>query len=182
MTRQDNEAAEKTPLRPLDLNPERAGRTFRAPYGIVDIGSNSVRLVVYDQLSRAPLPRFNEKLLCRLGDGLAETGEINPEGFRRTVNALRRFRAVADAMGQRLARLSARAQVLAVTHAPQVAARAQNHYRIVKTDVGVGERVATRVSRLGAIERREEIARMLAGAEITREARAAAESLIEKAE
>ena len=90
--------------------------------------------------------------------------------------------AVADAMGQRLARLSARAQVLAVTHAPQVAARAQNHYRIVKTDVGVGERVATRVSRLGAIERREEIARMLAGAEITREARAAAESLIEKAE
>jgi DNA repair protein RecN (Recombination protein N) len=90
--------------------------------------------------------------------------------------------AVADAMGQRLARLSARAQVLAVTHAPQVAARAQNHYRIVKSDVGAGERVATRVSRLGAIERREEIARMLAGAEITREARAAAGSLIEKAE
>ena len=52
--------------------------------------------------------------------------------------------AVADAMGQRLARLSARAQVLAVTHAPQVAARAQNHYRIVKSDVGAGERVATR--------------------------------------
>ena len=90
--------------------------------------------------------------------------------------------AVADAMGQRLARLSARAQVLAVTHAPQVAARAQNHYRIVKSDVGAGERVATRVARLEAIERREEIARMLAGAEITREARAAAESLIEKAE
>jgi DNA repair protein RecN (Recombination protein N) len=90
--------------------------------------------------------------------------------------------AVADAMGQRLARLSARAQVLAVTHAPQVAARAQNHYRIVKSDVGGGERVATGVSRLAAAERREEIARMLAGAEITHEARAAALSLIEKAE
>jgi len=90
--------------------------------------------------------------------------------------------AVADAMGQRLARLSARAQVVAVTHAPQVAARAMNHFRIVKRDVGAGERVATHVSRLGAIERREEIARMLAGAEVTREARAAAESLIEKAE
>jgi DNA repair protein RecN (Recombination protein N) len=90
--------------------------------------------------------------------------------------------AVADAMGQRLARLSARAQVLAVTHAPQVAARAMNHFRIVKRDVGAGERVATHVSRLSAAERREEIARMLAGAEITREARAAAESLIEKAE
>ena len=89
--------------------------------------------------------------------------------------------AVADAMGQRLARLSTRAQVLAVTHAPQVAARAQSHYRIAKRDVGKGERVVTSVSRLGAGERREEIARMLAGAEITREARAAATSLIEKA-
>jgi DNA repair protein RecN (Recombination protein N) len=90
--------------------------------------------------------------------------------------------AVADAMGQRLARLSAGAQVLAVTHAPQVAARAHNHYRIAKSDIGAGERVATGVSRLGATERREEIARMLAGAEITHEARAAALSLIEKAE
>ena len=89
--------------------------------------------------------------------------------------------AVADAMGQRLARLAARAQVLAVTHAPQVAARAQSHYRIVKSAVGKGERVVTSVARLGASERREEIARMLAGAEITREARAAAVSLIEKA-
>jgi DNA repair protein RecN (Recombination protein N) len=89
--------------------------------------------------------------------------------------------AVADAMGQRLARLSARAQVLAVTHAPQVAARAQNHYRIVKSAVGKGERVVTSVALLGAGERREEIARMLAGAEITHEARAAAVSLIEKA-
>ena len=84
-------------------------------------------------------------------------------------------------MGQRLARLSLRAQVLAVTHAPQVAARAQSHYRIAKSDVGEGERVVTSVSRLGAGERREEIARMLAGAQITREARAAAASLIEKA-
>ena len=89
--------------------------------------------------------------------------------------------AVADAMGQRLSRLSRRAQVLAVTHAPQVAARAQSHYRIAKGDVGKGDRVITSVSRLGAGERREEIARMLAGAEITREARAAAVSLIERA-
>ena len=89
--------------------------------------------------------------------------------------------AVADAMGQRLARLSERAQVLAVTHAAQVAARARNHFRIVKANVGKGERVATRVLFLSSSERREEIARMLAGAEITREARAAATSLIEKA-
>jgi len=87
--------------------------------------------------------------------------------------------AVADAIGQRLARLASRAQVLAVTHAPQVAARSQRHFKIVKHEVGAG--VATRVLTLGAAERREEIARMLAGAEITREARAAAKSLIEKA-
>ena len=70
----------------------------RPPYGIIDIGSNSVRLVVYDQLSRAPLPRFNEKSLCRLGEGLAETGAIREENFRRTVEATRRFAAIAEAM------------------------------------------------------------------------------------
>src|SRR5579871_2115818 len=97
----ENEAAvgEAAALRRLDLDPERAGRAARAPYAIVDIGSNSVRLVVYDQLGRAPLPRFNEKSLCRLGDGLAQTGAIAPENFRRTVEATRRFRAIADAMG-----------------------------------------------------------------------------------
>ena len=90
--------------------------------------------------------------------------------------------AVADAIGQRLARLAAKAQVLAVTHAPQVAARSQQHFRIVKDDVGKGERVATQRDRARArSSAREEIARMLAGAEITSEARAAAKSLIEKA-
>ena len=79
----------------------------RKPYGIVDIGSNSVRLVVYDELGRAPLPRFNEKSMCRLGEGLAETGAIAEENFRRTVEAVRRFRAIADAMG--VARLDATA-------------------------------------------------------------------------
>ncbi len=89
--------------------------------------------------------------------------------------------AVADAIGQRLARLALGAQVLAVTHAPQVAARALSHFKIAKGAVGKGERVATRVQLLDANARREEIARMLAGAEITVEARAAAKSLIENA-
>ena len=89
--------------------------------------------------------------------------------------------AVADAIGQRLARLAERAQVLAVTHAPQVAARSNSHFRIAKSDVGRGERVATRVLSLDAPARREEIARMLAGATITEEARAAAKRLIENA-
>jgi DNA repair protein RecN (Recombination protein N) len=89
--------------------------------------------------------------------------------------------AVADAIGVRLARLGRRAQVIAVTHAPQVAARADRHYLISKSALDRGKRVATRVAEVAADKRREEIARMLAGAEITAEARAAAERLIKAA-
>jgi DNA repair protein RecN (Recombination protein N) len=89
--------------------------------------------------------------------------------------------AVADAIGQRLARLSRKVQVMAVTHAPQVAARAQSHFLIAKEGVKGSDRVATRVLPLSEEPRREEIARMLAGATITDEARAAAGRLLEAA-
>jgi len=89
--------------------------------------------------------------------------------------------ATADAIGVRLARLASGVQVIAVTHAPQVAARADRHYLITKDALAKGKRVATRVVELEAEPRREEIARMLAGAEITAEARAAAERLIRAA-
>ena len=89
--------------------------------------------------------------------------------------------AVADAIGMRLAELARGVQVLAVTHAPQVAARADRHYLIAKDALEKGKRVATRVTELASERRREEIARMLAGAEITNEARAAAERLIKAA-
>ncbi|MCA0406408.1 MAG: DNA repair protein RecN [Proteobacteria bacterium] len=87
--------------------------------------------------------------------------------------------AVADAIGARLARLAEKVQVLAVTHAPQVAARASTHFNIAKGEVGEEKRVATRVIRLEPAARREEIARMLSGAAITDEARAAAAKLLE---
>jgi len=89
--------------------------------------------------------------------------------------------AVADAIGARLARLATKVQVMAVTHAPQVAARADQHLLISKDALDKGKRVATRVDHLAAEHRREEIARMLAGAEITAEARAAADRLIKAA-
>lgn len=85
--------------------------------------------------------------------------------------------AVADAIGQRLARLSSRVQVLSVTHAPQVAARASTHFLIAKAAIGE-DRVATSIRVMETAERQEEIARMLAGASITEEARAAAERLL----
>ena len=89
--------------------------------------------------------------------------------------------AVADSIGVRLARLASGVQVIAVTHAPQVAARAERHYLISKDAFARGKRVATRIAELQGERRREEIARMLAGAEITAEARAAAERLIRAA-
>jgi DNA repair protein RecN (Recombination protein N) len=86
--------------------------------------------------------------------------------------------AVADAIGQRLKRLSSTVQVLSVTHAPQVAARAATHLLISKGPVEGSETVATRVARMDDSARTEEIARMLAGASVTDEARAAAARLL----
>jgi DNA repair protein RecN (Recombination protein N) len=84
--------------------------------------------------------------------------------------------ATAAAVGERLARVAERVQVLVVTHSPQVAARGGAHLRVVK-QVGRG-RTATRVEHLNAAARREEIARMLAGETVTDAARAAADDLL----
>ncbi|MDF2798410.1 MAG: recN [Devosia sp.] len=86
--------------------------------------------------------------------------------------------AVADAIGRRLERLANKVQVLAVTHAPQVAARAQRHLLIEKQAVEEGAFVRTHVKPLDTPARREEVARMLAGAKVTEEARAAASKLL----
>jgi DNA repair protein RecN (Recombination protein N) len=90
--------------------------------------------------------------------------------------------ATAAAVGERLARLAARVQVIAVTHAPQVAAVASGHLLIAKEPVRgkAGEAMATRVAVLEGDQRREEIARMLAGQTITEEARKAAERLMSR--
>jgi DNA repair protein RecN (Recombination protein N) len=85
--------------------------------------------------------------------------------------------AVASAIGERLARLAAGGQLLVVTHSPQVAARGETHYVIAKSSDGMVTR--TGVVRLDAPGRQEEIARMLSGAEITSEARAQADRLLE---
>jgi DNA repair protein RecN (Recombination protein N) len=87
--------------------------------------------------------------------------------------------AVASAIGERLARLADRSQVLVVTHSPQVAARASHHYRIEKSHAPDGTR--TTVRKLSPDERREEIARMLSGASVTEEARAQASRLLDAA-
>jgi DNA repair protein RecN (Recombination protein N) len=85
--------------------------------------------------------------------------------------------AVADAVGLRLRRLAVTGQVLVVTHSPQVAARGDVHWKVLKRDAAAG--VRTSVHTLSAAEREEELARMLAGAEVTEAARAAARALME---
>jgi len=68
------------------------------PVAIIDIGSNSVRLVVYEGVSRAPTPLFNEKVLCGLGRGIAATGQLQAEGVVKALAAIRRFRVLCESM------------------------------------------------------------------------------------
>ncbi|MCC6303729.1 MAG: Ppx/GppA family phosphatase [Rhodobacteraceae bacterium] len=70
-----------------------------ARVGVVDVGSNSVRLVVFDGAARSPAYFYNEKVMCALGQGLAESGRLNPVGRTRALAALRRFALLAAGMG-----------------------------------------------------------------------------------
>ncbi len=67
--------------------------------GVIDVGSNSVRMVVFDGAARSPAYFYNEKIMCGLGKGLAETGRLNPEGRKRALAALKRFALLAEGMG-----------------------------------------------------------------------------------
>ena len=71
----------------------------RKPVAVIDIGSNSVRQVIYEGLTRAPAVLFNEKVLCGLGKGLSDTGYLDELAVERSINAIRRFRALARQVG-----------------------------------------------------------------------------------
>ncbi|TXM75029.1 exopolyphosphatase [Methylobacterium sp. WL103] len=77
---------------------DREPALVNAPVAIIDIGSNSVRLVAYDGLSRAPTPLYNEKVLCGLGRNVLTTGRLNDEAVRRALAALARFRVLCETM------------------------------------------------------------------------------------
>lgn len=79
--------------------PERARRPAR--FGVIDIGSNSVRLVVFDSETRTPAVFFNEKVLCGLGEALERTGRLSEPGKLRAFDALRRFKALTERMDLR---------------------------------------------------------------------------------
>ncbi|MGB0799081.1 MAG: exopolyphosphatase, partial [Planktomarina sp.] len=67
--------------------------------GVIDVGSNSVRLVVFDGAARSPAYFFNEKVMCALGAGIAETGKLNPEGRKRALSAIKRFCTIGRGIG-----------------------------------------------------------------------------------
>ncbi len=78
------------------LNPDTEERLCRT--GIIDVGSNSVRLVVFDGAARAPAYFFNEKVSCGLGESLRRSGQLHPQGRERALRAIRRFSQLADGM------------------------------------------------------------------------------------
>jgi exopolyphosphatase/guanosine-5'-triphosphate,3'-diphosphate pyrophosphatase len=67
--------------------------------GVVDVGSNSVRLVVFDGAARSPAYFYNEKIMCGLGKGMGESGVLHPKGRTRALAAIKRFQLLADGMG-----------------------------------------------------------------------------------
>ncbi|NVO23413.1 Ppx/GppA family phosphatase [Donghicola mangrovi] len=82
--------------RPLIVDPQARALS---KVGVVDIGSNSVRLVIFDGAARSPAYFFNEKVMCSLGKGLLETGMLNPEGKLKARATLHRFQALAEGIG-----------------------------------------------------------------------------------
>ena len=88
------DAASRAGVSTLPRSARKDGRL-----AVIDIGSNSIRLVVFDGLKRAPATMFNEKVLCGLGRGLERSGHLNPEGVSLAIPNLVRFTALAKAMG-----------------------------------------------------------------------------------
>ena len=92
---------------------------------MIDVGSNSVRLVVYENGGRAPLPIFNEKVLCGLGRGLDRTGRMPAEGIEMAMESLRRFAQLCPQMGVRDIQAVATAAVREADNGPEFLQKAQ---------------------------------------------------------
>ncbi len=89
----------RSEYRVLPIGRQSAGRRGGGRVGVIDIGSNSIRLVVYDRLSRTPTPVFNEKVMCGLGRDLARTGRLHPPGVALALTNLARFTRLLEGMG-----------------------------------------------------------------------------------
>lgn len=109
--------------------------------GVIDIGSNSVRLVVFDGAARSPAYFYNEKILCGLGKGFRETGVLNPEGYERAILAMRRFAGLARRMHLNSLTTIATAAVRDATDGPKFCAQVKDETGI-EIEVASGKREA----------------------------------------
>src|SRR4051812_32465208 len=83
-----------------DSNDEKiADPASRRPVAVIDIGSNSVRLVAYNSMTRTPIPLHNEKVICALGKGLERTGSLNSDGVGMAFNTVARYVQIARSLG-----------------------------------------------------------------------------------
>src|SRR3954469_24929688 len=89
------------PMGPKDSREEEktADSAPRRPVAVIDIGSNSVRLVAYNGMTRTPIPLHNEKVICALGRGLERTGALNSDGVGMAFNTVARFVEIAKSLG-----------------------------------------------------------------------------------
>ncbi len=117
--------------------------------GIIDVGSHSVRLVVYAGGGRVPIPIFNERALCGLGRGLGETGRLNPEGRASAIENLARFFAAASFMGVRNLSVLATEAVRAAADGPAFVSEIERRFG-AKVEILKGEAEAA-YSALGVI-------------------------------
>ncbi|WP_192246264.1 exopolyphosphatase [Mesorhizobium silamurunense] len=106
----------------------------RRPLSIIDIGSNSIRLVVYEGLARSPTLLFNEKMLAGLGRGIVSTGKLDPEAVTRSMEEFRRFRALSDQAGAEHMYVLATAAAREAVNGPDFIHRAED---VLKTEIRV---------------------------------------------
>lgn len=100
------------------------------PVGIIDIGSNSIRLCVYDGAARVPVPLFNEKAVCALGLGMGKSGMLNPEGMEQAMAAVGRFVALSRAMEVERLDILATAAVRDATDGPDFVSQLEHRYAV----------------------------------------------------
>jgi len=180
------DAAVAAELPPLKLD-KASFRTVLTPLDEADWGEHGLERVSFEISTNpgspfGPIGRIASggelaRFMLALKVTLSSTGEAATLVFDEVDSGI--GGAVADAVGERLHRLGQDLQVLVVTHSPQVAARGSHHWRVAKLENGT--ETLTSVTVLDPTERREEIARMLSGARVTDEARAAADSLMAEA-
>jgi len=106
----------------------------RRPLSVIDIGSNSIRLVIYEGIARSPTVLFNEKMLAGLGRGIVSTGKLDPEAVLRAVEEFRRFRALAEQAGSESFHVIATAAAREAVNGPEFIHRAE---KILGTEIRV---------------------------------------------